>query len=316
MRDDAQSGAQNMATDEALLLQMKAGDAPILRFYNWQPACVSIGRFQKTETLPQLTGEIGRDWVRRPTGGRAVLHQHEITYAVVLREEMLLSNERSVALSYRRISEGFLAGLQLLGISAQIAESKTLNSQAKIANLQCVIPSAVEESLSVTISQDSSAALEMTRTSIDAKVSTEKARDYANQSSTRWKDVAPNCFQSATRADFVVDGRKILGAAQCRKEGAILQHGSLLIDMDEGAWRSRVGGEMRNVVTLKSLHAEKSRDEIVAALIEGCVQSWKSDFAMGSLNTDELQLAKLLCAQKYESASWNERAAKPLECDV
>src|SRR5262245_7678235 len=84
IRDGAAAGAWNMAVDEALLrCQLEEGSAPVLRFYSWQPACLSLGRLQRQPP------PAGVETVRRPTGGRAVWHQHEITYSVVFPLEAL-----------------------------------------------------------------------------------------------------------------------------------------------------------------------------------------------------------------------------------
>lgn len=75
------SGAYNMAVDHALLERA----LPTLRFYRWQPACLSFGRNQPTRGLydEAVARELNIDIVRRPTGGAAVLHAEELTYAVV-----------------------------------------------------------------------------------------------------------------------------------------------------------------------------------------------------------------------------------------
>src|SRR5580765_181138 len=81
------SGAFNMALDEALLESVIDGGPAAVRFYAWEPATLSLG-------VNQPLGEIDADecarrglgLVRRLTGGRAVLHQHELTYSVVARE--------------------------------------------------------------------------------------------------------------------------------------------------------------------------------------------------------------------------------------
>ncbi|MEO6907921.1 MAG: hypothetical protein ABI210_08530, partial [Abditibacteriaceae bacterium] len=76
----AATGAWNMAVDEALLEGARDSGIPVLRFYSWDPACISLGRLQK---VPEVVRRSIFDWVRRPTGGRAVLHQHEVTYCAV-----------------------------------------------------------------------------------------------------------------------------------------------------------------------------------------------------------------------------------------
>src|SRR5947207_7998893 len=79
-------GAWNMAVDAALFASARQGGAPALRFYTWAPPALSLGRFQPADEgiYWQALRERGWDAVRRPTGGRAVLHQHELTYSITL----------------------------------------------------------------------------------------------------------------------------------------------------------------------------------------------------------------------------------------
>ncbi len=114
----AYSGAFNMALDEAIVEAVAAGDAPpTLRFYRWQPPCLSIGFSQKvTEFDLQRLAAKGWDLVRRPSGGRAVLHLDEVTYSIsALADDWRLSG--GVLESYRRLSAGFLKGLAGLGVN-------------------------------------------------------------------------------------------------------------------------------------------------------------------------------------------------------
>ena len=75
-------GAWNMAVDEALMERVRGGGAPVLRFYRWEPACLSLGRNQPATGAYDAAAIAARgvDVVRRPTGGRAVLHHRELTY--------------------------------------------------------------------------------------------------------------------------------------------------------------------------------------------------------------------------------------------
>ncbi|MCB0235394.1 MAG: hypothetical protein KDG58_14505, partial [Anaerolineae bacterium] len=77
-------GAWNMAVDEAIAVHAGRGDVPpTLRFYQWQPACVSLGRHQPLADIDMARcAALGYDLVRRPTGGRAILHTDELTYSV------------------------------------------------------------------------------------------------------------------------------------------------------------------------------------------------------------------------------------------
>jgi lipoate-protein ligase A len=115
-------GAYNMAVDEELLARAQAGDrVPVLRFYGWDPPAVSLGRFQKIEEAvdSEACRQRGFDIVRRITGGRAVLHRHELTYSVISRIDNPLFPP-NVHGTYKVIAEGLLAGLRNLGISGEI----------------------------------------------------------------------------------------------------------------------------------------------------------------------------------------------------
>lgn len=115
-------GAYNMALDEKLLAQAAAGEAmPVLRFYTWDPPALSLGRFQKIETdvNTESCRRHGIDIVRRVTGGRAVLHCHELTYSVVARTDDPLF-PGNVLGTYKVIAAGLLAGLGNLGIHAEM----------------------------------------------------------------------------------------------------------------------------------------------------------------------------------------------------
>ena len=73
----AADGATNMAIDESILETVRQGQSPpTLRLYTWKPACLSIGRFQRAARSVDrdALASLGYDFVRRPTGGRAVLH--------------------------------------------------------------------------------------------------------------------------------------------------------------------------------------------------------------------------------------------------
>ncbi len=82
----AADGATNMAIDEAILTAHARGLVPpTLRFYGWNPPCLSVGVFQSVEREIDLAEcqRRGIDVVRRATGGRAVLHAAEVTYSLV-----------------------------------------------------------------------------------------------------------------------------------------------------------------------------------------------------------------------------------------
>jgi lipoyl(octanoyl) transferase len=124
-----------MALDAALLESVAAGSAPVFRLYQWSPACLSLGRNQTARgvyTAAGLAGE-GVDLVRRPTGGLAVLHDAELTYAVAA-PVALLGGPRE---AYHRIHAALAAGLATLGVPATIAGSGPGIRDRGVAALPC-----------------------------------------------------------------------------------------------------------------------------------------------------------------------------------
>jgi lipoate-protein ligase A len=115
-------GFTNMAMDEAILeMHAAKGGLSTLRFYTWSPPALSLGYGQPIASDIDLTHcqARGIDVVRRPTGGRAVLHDHEVTYSVVTRAD----DPRvicGVLASYLTISQALIRGLSYLGISAEL----------------------------------------------------------------------------------------------------------------------------------------------------------------------------------------------------
>jgi lipoyl(octanoyl) transferase len=118
-----QSASYNMAMDDALLeLHSKGRIPPVVRFYEWSPATLSIGYFQKAAEAVDLekVKEMGLGFVRRPTGGRAVLHERELTYSIIVSESHPDMPE-TVTEAYRVISAGLLEGFRNLGLQAEFA---------------------------------------------------------------------------------------------------------------------------------------------------------------------------------------------------
>src|SRR5438874_10682465 len=120
--DPPAGGAWNMAVDEVLLDGVAAGSAPpTVRFYEWAPPCLSLGYFQPFEVV-DLAGcrRLGVEVVRRPTGGRAILHDRELTYSVAL-PLRLLGDDGAVLPSYHRVSLALERGLNRLGAPVVLA---------------------------------------------------------------------------------------------------------------------------------------------------------------------------------------------------
>lgn len=113
-------GAWNMAVDEAILEASGRGEVlPTLRLYAWEPACLSLGYAQPVADVDrERLAANGWELVRRPTGGRAILHVDELTYSVSgPQTEPRLAG--SVLESYRTLSSALLLALQRLGIAVE-----------------------------------------------------------------------------------------------------------------------------------------------------------------------------------------------------
>ncbi len=142
--DRAAPGAHNMAADEAITQAIAAGLVPpTLRFYAWTPPCVSLGRNQAAAGIDHARcAALGYDVVRRPTGGRAILHTDEMTYSIVASPQHPLM-QGYVLDSYLRISHGLVAGLRRLGIDAE--EAPGSNRAGPDVSAACFeVPSAYE----------------------------------------------------------------------------------------------------------------------------------------------------------------------------
>ena len=146
LRTPPAQGAWNMAVDETILEFAGRGDVPpTLRLYAWSPACLSLGYAQPIKDV-DLDRLHARGWeiVRRPTGGRAILHTDELTYSVCGQQsEPHLSG--SVLESYQRLSLALLEALRLMGINADSAKKSSLQDSNAKDNPVCFdIPSNYE----------------------------------------------------------------------------------------------------------------------------------------------------------------------------
>ena len=111
----------NMAIDEVLL----SSRVPILRFYQWDPGAVSIGRYQDLNEIDlEYCTENSIDVVRRITGGKAVLHEKELTYSFIIDKEMV---PRSIIESYKIISSAIIQGFRVLGLNPEMNKLKIKN---------------------------------------------------------------------------------------------------------------------------------------------------------------------------------------------
>ena len=134
-----------MALDEAILESAGRGESlPTLRLYAWDPPCISLGIAQSVHDV-DLKRLRKKQWdlVRRSTGGRAILHTDELTYAVIAP----IDNPHvagSVLDSYRHLSAGLVAGLQHMGMSVEIESGKQLTEEERGNPVCFQAPSAYE----------------------------------------------------------------------------------------------------------------------------------------------------------------------------
>jgi lipoate-protein ligase A len=254
--------AMNMAIDEGLM-KTSTASLPVLRVYSWCPPAVSTGYFQKMreEIDVEFCKDNGIDVVRRPTGGRAVLHDAELTYSIVIEQDML-GVSMSVVESYHMFAEGLVAGLQKLGVQCEMTNPRQRGSR-------------------------------------------------------RSRSLSAACFDSPSWYEIGVSDKKLVGSAQVRYGGVILQHGSILIEFDAVKaisvlkFRSAnheqiVLRHLRSGVT--SLSQELGRnvvfDEVQDALLDGFSSVFGIEFVESDLSTEESVLAEQLSDMKYLSDQW------------
>jgi lipoate-protein ligase A len=220
LMDGPAPGADNMARDRALLDACARGEITgAIRLYGFTPACLSLGRMQPmTDVDLEACARDGVDVVRRPSGGRAVLHDQEVTYSVVCRSTDPVFGGR-VLDSCARIHTAVAAGLALLGV-----------------------PTA-PRALPADLRRDS--------------------REVA---------AFADCFARPAAHELLdVRGRKLVGSAQARRSGALLQHGSVLLEPPRAASYLRSNDAPVTVGTgVRSLLGrEVPFDELAAALAAG-----------------------------------------------
>lgn len=270
-------GATNMAIDEAILHALADGvGRPTLRFYQWDPPCLSLGYNQRYADVDEAAcTRLGYTWVRRPTGGRAILHTDELTYSVVVPDdEPRMAG--GVVESYRRLSAGLLAGLRALGADVFQAQG------AKAPN--------------------------------------------PHQGAV--------CFDTPSHYEITAGGKKLVGSAQVRRRGIVLQHGSLPLTGDltrifaclrlaepAGAGSQRgTGSEQddprpgrdwllaRACTLAQALGRAVSFDEAANALAQGFANALNLRLEPGDDFTDnERSLSERLRRDQYANDAWNRR---------
>lgn len=256
------NGAMNMAIDEAILRAVAHRLVPpTLRLYAWQPPCLSLGQAQSFRDIDwEACIAQGYAVVRRPTGGRAILHTDELTYSVIAPEDEPRV-EGGIVESYRRLSEGLLEGLRLLGVPG-------IESHRPEAELT-----------------------------------------PANNSSP-----GPVCFQVPSTYEITAAGKKLIGSAQMRRGGVMLQHGTLPL-----------AGDIARICDALAAHPDKTRvraraatvelvlgravsfDEAAASVTRGMALALNLELEPGELVPQERAWASELQQTKYATDEWNRR---------
>ncbi|RQX29134.1 lipoate--protein ligase family protein [Staphylococcus warneri] len=258
----------NMAIDEALLNFVSRGEIdPVIRFYTWNPATLSIGYFQrlKKEIDIEKVKEKGYGLVRRQTGGRGVLHDKELTYSVIVPESHP-KMPTTVTEAYRVISQGLLEGFKNLGFETYFAVPRSKEEREK---------------------------LKQPRSSV--------------------------CFDAPSWYELVVEGRKIAGSAQTRQKGVILQHGSILQDIDVDELfdlfifkHDRLKNKMKEAFVDKAVAindiSEKhiTLNEMEDAFKEGFKEGLQIEFKPLTLTDEQMNKVKEL-EEKFRSDEWTYR---------
>ena len=125
IHDGAHPGAVNMQRDADLLAHHQPGDDPVLRIYRWDPAAITIGYNQSVDDFDHAAIEAaGFGLVKRPTGGRAILHAQELTYCIVGTSPGPLFGD-SLHACYMKINQALMLFLEELGIAAEISAGES-----------------------------------------------------------------------------------------------------------------------------------------------------------------------------------------------
>jgi len=274
IKDNYHTGFMNMAIDEAIMIAHREGLVPpTIRFYQWSPPAVSLGYFQdlKKEIDVDVCKNLGIDIVRRPTGGKAVLHDKELTYSFIIKENHPLVNH-SILETYKKISGGMIRGLSYLGI---IAELVPLREKLKGAPLP-----------------------------------------KREESKIHHSDFKSICFSVPSQYEVQVEGKKIVGSAQVRKKEIVLQHGSLLIELEKDKLfsvfnfpsaqiRERLKTRFKATSLEEILKRKINFSELSEILPRGFEEEFGVKLTEGKITEQEEKISKELFENKYSTYEWN-----------
>lgn len=282
-------GSWQMAVDEAILREVGTHHSPpTLRLYSWARPTVSLGANQEAQVVNRRRlRELGYDLVRRPSGGRAVLHDREVTYSVVMPLD-LPGLPAGIIASYRYLSRALLAGLARLGAPVGLYLPRAMASSA----------------------------------GGDGGTGGGGGRGGPARSSreVNRRSAMAACFASPSWYELTAGGRKVVGSAQVRRHGGLLQHGSILLHLDEELFLSLLNHEEEDdrdlAIRVLQGHAtaldrvlgrELAWQEVADALVAGFEAALGITLRPGGLTSREQALARQLEDEKYGADSWTLR---------
>jgi lipoate-protein ligase A len=247
-----------MSLDHALAACLEEGEA-VLRFYGWARPTVSLGRNEPARGL--YCEAPGVDYVRRPTGGRAVAHWRELTYAVVVPRTAW----GGLRATYVAINGGLARAVTELGVPAALARGAMVDRVAG-----------------------------------------------ARTDGVALRPDSGPCFQSPAPGEVMAAGRKLIGSAQARLEGALLQHGSILVEDDQAllgevAIRGGLHADRGRPATLRAVLGDVSIDELRERVAMSLRETFGGTWAAERYRPTEIDTAESLEATRYARDSWTWR---------
>lgn len=276
-----------MAVDEAILEAAGCGESPpTLRLYAWEPPCLSLGHAQPISDVDLSALRLhGWDVVRRPTGGRAILHADELTYSVCgPQDEPRLMG--GVLESYRALSEALLSALHALNIPAE-AHEKPLSA--------------------VPLTDASNHPLAQRAPERNALMA-ENGREN------------PVCFEVPSNYEITVGGKKLIGSAQARRKEGVLQHGSLplygdlkrivqaLAFPDEAARQAAAQRLIQRAITAEAILGRPlAWQEAAEAFVAAFERELNLILLPGELTSSEISRARELEHAKYSAQEWTQK---------
>lgn len=228
----------NMAYDESLMGVLKDKETVFLRFFNFEPLSISIGYHQKVAPwLYDLEGK-GVKWVRRRTGGRAVIHSNDFTYSFIFHSDNPIIGGNIIE-SYKKIAQAFKNAFDILNIPTEIQRGKSRTVRNVKRHL---------------------------------------------------------CFSATSIAELTWKGKKIIGSAQFRDKGVVLQEGTIMLD--------EPGSIFPTVPEMATVREARGREVTLKEMKEAVVRGFEKTFSIHFEIYKEDPIKEEIL-HKYSSPEWN-----------